>query len=135
MSVPVTEPGTGTSSGDRAWYRLQIVTEPGTGTSSGDRAWYRLQIVTEPGTGTSSGDRAWYRLQIVTEPGSGTGTGFYWWFRYRFRYQCEIQFRSGPIKNIWKIYTDTLHNAFVNLSVTLNSVFSDKIISTSQYKN
>ena len=39
-SVPVTEPGTGTSSGDRAGYRLQTVTEPGTDVGSGDRAWY-----------------------------------------------------------------------------------------------
>ena len=30
-SVPVTKPGTGTSSSDRAWYRFQ----------TGDRAWYR----------------------------------------------------------------------------------------------
>ena len=33
-SVPVTEPGTGTSSGDRAWYMFQ----------TGDRAWYRYLI-------------------------------------------------------------------------------------------
>ena len=43
----------------------------------------------------------------ATEPGTGfgTGTGLHWWFRYRF--WCEIQFRSGPSINI-----DCKHSVF-----------------------
>ena len=51
----------------------------------------------------------------MTEPGTGSGTGFHWWVRYRFR--CEIQFRSGPSRYNRRLHSSTMVGEWVRLKL------------------